>query len=124
MGSATRKAASLFTGAGPGATAAFSASTPPLMKSLLKSLRHSRTASSRTPNASATRAPAPASQRQQHGTGAVRLAAIARAGQNHQRRSLRLVRRERRFSPNVLHLPIAADRESTLHALGNHAESA
>ena len=44
-GSATRKAASLFTGAGPGATVAFSASTP----TLLKSLRHSRTVSSRTP---------------------------------------------------------------------------
>jgi hypothetical protein len=30
----TRKAASLFTGAGPGATLAFSAATPPFMKSL------------------------------------------------------------------------------------------
>ena len=42
-------AAAAFTGAGPGATLAFSASTPPLMKSL----RHSRTVSSRTPKASA-----------------------------------------------------------------------
>jgi len=47
----TRKAASLFTGAGPGATLAFSASTPPRTKSL----RHRRTVSSRTPNASAIR---------------------------------------------------------------------
>jgi hypothetical protein len=66
----------------------------------------------------------PASQRQQHGTRAVRLAAIARAGQNHQRCSLRLARRERRFSRHVLHLRIGADRESTLQALVNHAESA
>ena len=50
-GMTTRKAAALFTGAGPGATLAFSASTPPLMKSL----RHRRTVSSRTPNASAIR---------------------------------------------------------------------
>ena len=48
-GVTTRKAASLFTGAGPGATLAFNASTPPAAKSL----RHSRTVSSRTPNASA-----------------------------------------------------------------------
>ena len=51
-GSATRKAASLFTGFGPGATVAFTASTPPLMKSL----RHSRTVPRGTPNASAIRA--------------------------------------------------------------------
>src|SRR5271167_3755860 len=50
-GVTTRKAASLFTGAGPGATLAFSASTPPRTKSL----RHRRTVSSRTPNASAIR---------------------------------------------------------------------
>ena len=48
-GVTTRKAASLFIGAGPGATWAFSAATPPRMKSL----RHRRTVSSRTPNASA-----------------------------------------------------------------------
>lgn len=48
-GVTTRKAASLFTGGGPGATLARSASTPPK----LKSLRHRRTVSSRTPNASA-----------------------------------------------------------------------
>src|SRR5580693_6138695 len=50
-GRATRNAVSLFIGAGPDATVAFSASTPPVMKSL----RHSRTVSSRTPNASAIR---------------------------------------------------------------------
>src|SRR5271168_3689149 len=49
QGVITRKAASLFTGAGPGATLAFSAATPPFMKSL----RQRRTVSSRTPNASA-----------------------------------------------------------------------
>jgi hypothetical protein len=38
-GVATRSAAALFTGGGPAATAAFSASTPPRMKSL----RHRRT---------------------------------------------------------------------------------
>lgn len=50
-GMTTRSAASLFTGAGPGATVAFSASTPPF----IKSLRQSRTVSSRTPKASAIR---------------------------------------------------------------------
>src|SRR3984957_18130178 len=48
-GVATRKAASLFTADGPGAMLAFSAATPPPAKSL----RQSRTVSSRTPNASA-----------------------------------------------------------------------
>lgn len=46
-GVATRNAASLFTGTGPGATRAFSATTPPDANRL----RHSRTVSSRTPNA-------------------------------------------------------------------------
>jgi hypothetical protein len=50
-GVTTRKAVSLFTGGGPGATLAFKALMPPR----LKSLRHSRTVSSRTPNASAIR---------------------------------------------------------------------
>jgi hypothetical protein len=50
-GVTTRKAVSLFTAGGPGATLAFSASVPPLAKSL----RQSRTVSSRTPNASAMR---------------------------------------------------------------------
>ena len=50
-GVSTRKAASLFTGGGPGATLAFNASVPPR----LKSLRHNRTVSSRTLNASAMR---------------------------------------------------------------------
>ena len=48
-GATTRKAASLFTGGGPGAMLAFSAVTPPAAKAL----RHRRTVSSRTPNASA-----------------------------------------------------------------------
>ena len=48
-GAATRKAASLFTGGGPGAILVFSAATPPAAKSQ----RHWRTVSSRTPNASA-----------------------------------------------------------------------
>jgi hypothetical protein len=46
---ATRRAASLFTGGGPGGMLAFSAATAPSVKSL----RHRRTVSSRTPNASA-----------------------------------------------------------------------
>src|SRR5271157_4608282 len=50
-GVATRNAVSLFTGGGPGAMLAFRAPAPPLPKSL----RHSRTVSSRTPNASAIR---------------------------------------------------------------------
>src|SRR5271157_4593183 len=50
-GVTTRNAAALFTASGPGATLAFNASTPPLPKSL----RHNRTVSSRTPNASAIR---------------------------------------------------------------------
>jgi hypothetical protein len=48
-GGATRNAVSLLTGGGPGATLAVNASTP----LRLKSLRQSRTVSSRTPNASA-----------------------------------------------------------------------
>ena len=48
-GVTTRKAASLFTGGGPGAMLVFSAATPPAEGSL----RHRRTVSSRTPNASA-----------------------------------------------------------------------
>jgi hypothetical protein len=48
-GVTTRKAVSLFTGDGPGAMLARSASTPPAANAL----RHSRTVSSRTPNASA-----------------------------------------------------------------------
>ena len=48
-GAAMRKAASLFTGGGPGAMLAFSAATPPAVKSL----RQRGTVSSRTPNASA-----------------------------------------------------------------------
>lgn len=51
-GVTTRMAASLFIGAGPGATRAFRASTLPLRKVL----RQKRTVSSRTPNASAIRA--------------------------------------------------------------------
>ena len=50
-GVTTRRAASLFTGGGPGATLAFSPSIP----SLMKSPRQRRTVSSRTPNASAIR---------------------------------------------------------------------
>src|SRR5271166_3156217 len=50
-GVTTRSAASVFTGAGPGATLAFNASMPPLANAL----RHRRTVSSRTPKASATR---------------------------------------------------------------------
>jgi hypothetical protein len=44
-GVTTRKAASLFTGGGPGAMLVFSATSPPAVKSL----RHRRTVSSRTP---------------------------------------------------------------------------
>ncbi len=51
-GVTTRRAASLFTRAGPAATVACNAATPPRAKSLRQSL----TVSSRTPNASAIRA--------------------------------------------------------------------
>jgi hypothetical protein len=50
-GATTRKAISPFTDDGPGAMLAFNAAVPPR----LKSLRHSRTVSSRTLNASAMR---------------------------------------------------------------------
>ena len=50
-GVTTRNAVALFIGSGPGATLALNALTPLLPKSL----RHSRTVSSRTPNASAIR---------------------------------------------------------------------
>jgi hypothetical protein len=88
-GMTTRKAASLFIGAGPGATQVFSASTPPLMKSL----RQRRTVSSRTPRLGDPRA-RPAGQRQQHSTSAIRLAALTRARKRIQRRAFRLTRRE------------------------------
>lgn len=51
-GAATLRAASAFSGTGPGAMRALRASTPPRTKSL----RHNRTVSSRTPKACAIRA--------------------------------------------------------------------
>ncbi len=63
-GVATRNAASLFTGAGPAATLARSALAP----SRMKSLRHRRTVSSRTPNASAMRGLVQPASVSNHGT--------------------------------------------------------
>jgi hypothetical protein len=97
----TRNAASLFTGAGPGATVALSAAMPPCMKSL----RHSRTWSSRTPNASAMRGlvkPASVNITAR----AVGLAAFARVRQRRQSNTLFLGCRERRLSSHVPHLRI------------------
>ena len=71
-GVTTRKAVSLFTSDGPGATLAFNASMSPR----LKSLRHNRTVSSRTLNASAI----PTRKRQQNGACPVRLSPITRPG--------------------------------------------
>ncbi len=68
---ATRKAASLFIGGGPGAMLAFSAATPPTVKSLRQRegiLAHAE----RLGDLGA----GPISQRQQHGARPVRLAAI------------------------------------------------
>jgi hypothetical protein len=68
-GVTVRKAASLLTGGGPGATLAFHVSMP-----RLKSPRHSQTVSSRTPNASAMRGLV--QKRQQDGACSIRVAAI------------------------------------------------
>ena len=107
-GVTTRKAASLFTGGGPGATLAFSAATPPRTKSL----RHRRTVSSRTPNASAMRGLVQPASVSKHGARPIRLAAIARIGQRQQAGALFLARRHRRFSRHAIHLRIGADSES------------
>ncbi len=93
-GVTTRKAASLFTGAGPGATLAFSPSTPPRTKSL----RHRRTVSSRTPNASAIRGlvqPASVNSTERA------LSASPRSREAPQRRSLLLARRQQRLARHV-----------------------
>ena len=89
-GVATRKAASLFTGGGPGAMLAFSAATPPAVKSL----RHRRTVSSRTPNASAI-------------LGLVQPASVsstARARSASPRSREPVARRNRRLSRHATHL--------------------
>jgi hypothetical protein len=87
-GATTRKAVLLFTSDGPGATLAFNASVPPR----LKSLHHSRTVSSRTPNASAIRGLVQPESVSKKGTGSVRLAAIARPGQGRQGSALVIAR--------------------------------
>src|SRR5271157_3869996 len=87
-GVTTRKAASLFTGAGPGATLAFSAATPPRMKSL----RHRRTVSWRTPNASAIRALVQPFSVKSTARRPVRFTPLSRRRKSFQRRPLLLAR--------------------------------
>ena len=105
-GAATLSAASALTGAGPGATLALSASIPPLMKSL----RHSRTVSSRTPNASAIRAlvqPLSVNRMARARSASARSAPPANALQ---RCPLIVPRRHRRFAS---HAPSPESNEST-----------
>lgn len=71
-GRATRSAASLFTGREPGATVAFSAATPPR----IKSLRQRRTVFAHA-KCQGDPPTGPAHQRQQHRAGTVGFAAIA-----------------------------------------------
>jgi len=99
-GVTTRKAASLFIGAGPGATLAFSAATPPRMKSL----RHRRTRV--LAHAKRLRDPrtAPTSQRQKHRARPVRLAAITGTGKSQEPGALFIARRNRRLSRHATHL--------------------
>jgi hypothetical protein len=66
----------------------------------------------------------PARQRQQHGTRAVRLAAIARAGQHRQGGALGLGCRERRSSCHALHPIISHSTEPARQALVNQPEAA
>src|SRR3954468_10404717 len=99
--SATASAHSALTGAGPGATERRSASTPPIMKSL----RQSRTVSSRTPKASAIRGLVqPAS---------VSRSARARSASPRSRERLRAMRSRRCAAlattgdlPAMIHIPI------------------
>ena len=121
-GVTTRKAASLFTAAGPGATLAFSAATPPRMKSL----RHRRTVSSRTPNASAIRAlvqPASVSSIARALSASPRSREPAREGE---RQSLFFARRQPRNSSHALPPRINASTgtESSRQPLVNWPDSA
>ena len=120
-GVTTRKAVALFTAAGPAATLAFSASTPPAAKSL----RHRRTVSSRTPNASAILRTGPTSKRQQHGARPVCLATIARAGKNPKRGALLVARCQPETCPPC-HTPANRCRQLNrkTYPLVNQAESA
>ena len=107
-GVTTRNAVELFTGTGPGAMLAFSASTPPLPKSL----RHSRTVSSRTPKRFSDPRTGPARQRQQHGTRPIRLPAIARPRKRHQGDPLFGARCNQRLSTHTAPIQIGANTES------------
>jgi hypothetical protein len=114
-GMTTRSAVELFTGSGPGATLAFSASTPPLPKSL----RHSRTVSPRTPNGSAIRGlvhpPSRAWSPASVSSTARALSAspaVKRPGKSRQSNALDIARSNRRFSAHVAPIRIGADSES------------
>ena len=103
----TRSAASVFSGRGPGATLAFSASMPPR----IKSLRQRRTVSS----ADAKRLGnpcGPAIKRQQHRARPVRFTALPRCRQSFQRRPLLLTRLHWRFPRHAPPPRINANTES------------
>jgi hypothetical protein len=87
----TRKAASLFTGGGPGATLTSSASAP----LLAKSLRHRRTESSLTPNASAFVGLVHPASVSSTARAKIRLASIARTRKSHQLATLFVRRPDR-----------------------------
>jgi len=112
-GVATRKAVSLFTGTGPGATLAFSAATSPLAKSL----RHRRIVSSRTPNAAAILGlaqPASVSSTARP----VRLSTIAGAGKSQKGGALFVARGNRRLSCHAIPLRIGTHSESYNPSVG------
>src|SRR5271157_1646207 len=119
-GVATRKAASLFIGGGPGAMLAFSAATPPTAKSL----RHRRTVSSRTPNASAILGlvqPASVSSTARARSASPRLRESARAKRPARCSSLAVIGD---FPAMPQTLRIGAGTEPKTYPLVNQAESA
>jgi len=116
----TRKAASLFTGAGPGATLAVSAPDAAAHEIAAPQADRVFAHPERLGNPRA----GPTGQRQQHGAGPVRLAAITRASQGYQSASLFLGCRERRFSSHALHLRIGAVSESDRKSLVNQPDPA
>ncbi len=113
-GVTTRKAASLFTGGGPGATLVFKASTPPTMKAP----RQKRTVSSRSPERLGDLRTGPARQRQQQRPRPIRLPTVARARKNQKSGALRLARSNRRLSRHDTHPRISANSESQRTSVG------
>ena len=118
-GSATRSATAALTAAGPGATLAVNAATPPRAKSL----RHRRDGI--LPHAEGFRDPraGPAGQRQQHRTRPIRLAPIARVAESHELTPLRGARDNRGFARHDPPPEPNQEMESQTASVGHSAET-